>query len=106
MVRRFRKDEFALQESFRSGRESDVDNDRLRQLLESDPQRTARELAQDLIVHYATITRHLHRLGKAHKLAQWVIHDLTERDRQRRGGHSVAVIEAHRQLAEVHHHRR
>lgn len=75
---RFRKGEFNLQDSFRSGRESDVDNDRLRQLVESDPRRTTRELAQDLGVHYATIARHLHQLGKVHKLAQWVPHDLTE----------------------------
>ncbi|VDO60117.1 unnamed protein product [Heligmosomoides polygyrus] len=33
-----------------SGRESDLDNDRLRQLVESDPRRTTRELAQDLRV--------------------------------------------------------
>ncbi|VDP05439.1 unnamed protein product [Heligmosomoides polygyrus] len=38
-------------------------------------------LAKDLGDHYA---RHLHQLGKVHKLAQWAPHDLTERDRQRR----------------------
>ncbi|VDP50106.1 unnamed protein product [Heligmosomoides polygyrus] len=52
--------------------ESDVDNDRLRQLVESDPRRTTRELAQDVGVHYATIARHLHQLANVHKLAQWV----------------------------------
>ncbi|VDO91731.1 unnamed protein product [Heligmosomoides polygyrus] len=61
-----------------SGRESDVDNDRLRQLVELDPRRTTRELAQDLGVHYSTFARHLRQLGKVHKLAQWVPHDLTE----------------------------
>ncbi|VDP07779.1 unnamed protein product [Heligmosomoides polygyrus] len=66
----------------RSGRESDVDNNRLRQLLESDPRRATRELAQDLGVHYASIARHLHQLGEVRKLAQWVPHNLTERDRQ------------------------
>ncbi|VDP14799.1 unnamed protein product [Heligmosomoides polygyrus] len=69
---RFRKGELNLQDSFRSGRESDVDNDRLRQLVESDPRRTNRELAQDLNVLYATIARHLHQLDKVHKLAQCV----------------------------------
>ncbi|VDP06786.1 unnamed protein product [Heligmosomoides polygyrus] len=33
-------------DSFRSGRESDVDNDRLQQLVESDPRRTTHELAR------------------------------------------------------------
>ncbi|VDO70710.1 unnamed protein product [Heligmosomoides polygyrus] len=50
--------------SFRSGRESDVDNER--QLVESDPRRTTRELAEDMGVHYAAIARHLHQLGKVH----------------------------------------
>ncbi|VDP21856.1 unnamed protein product [Heligmosomoides polygyrus] len=36
---RLRKGEFSLQDSFMSGRGSDVDNDRLRQLVESDPRR-------------------------------------------------------------------
>ncbi|VDO75004.1 unnamed protein product [Heligmosomoides polygyrus] len=66
---RFRKGEFNLQDSFRSGRGSDVDNDRLRQLVESAPQRTTRELAQDLGVHYATIARHQHQLGEVPKMA-------------------------------------
>ncbi|VDP48192.1 unnamed protein product [Heligmosomoides polygyrus] len=81
---RFREGELNLQESIRSGRESDVDNDRMQQLVESDPWRSTRELAQNLGVHYATIARHIHQLGKVHKLAQWVPHDLTERGRQRR----------------------
>ncbi|VDO97017.1 unnamed protein product [Heligmosomoides polygyrus] len=69
-------------DSFRSGSETDVDNDRLRQLVESDPRRTT-EVAQDLNVHSANIARHLHQLDKMHKLAQWLPHDLTARDRQR-----------------------
>ncbi|VDP06235.1 unnamed protein product [Heligmosomoides polygyrus] len=69
MFARFRKGEVNLQGSFRLGR--DVDNDRLRQLVESDPRRTTRGLAQELGVHYVTIARHLHQLGKVHKLAQW-----------------------------------
>ncbi|VDP14690.1 unnamed protein product [Heligmosomoides polygyrus] len=57
---RLRKGAFILQDPFRSGRKSDVNNDRLRQLVESDP---TPELTQDLGVHYATIARHLHQLG-------------------------------------------
>ncbi|VDP20908.1 unnamed protein product [Heligmosomoides polygyrus] len=41
-------------------------------------------LAKDLDVYNVTIARHQRQLGKVHKLAQWVPHDLTERDRQRR----------------------
>ncbi|VDP63239.1 unnamed protein product [Heligmosomoides polygyrus] len=42
----------------RSGRESDVDNNRLQQLVESDPRWTTREPPQDLGVHYAITARH------------------------------------------------
>lgn len=82
--RRFRNGDFNLEDSVRSGRSSKVDNDRLRQLVELDPRQTTRELAQVLGVHFTTIADHLHQLGKVHKLAQWVPHELTERDRQRR----------------------
>ncbi|VDO29479.1 unnamed protein product [Heligmosomoides polygyrus] len=57
-----------------------------------DPRRTTRELAQDLGVHYATISRYLYQLGKLHKLAQWVPHDFTERDRQR---HAEVATQLH-----------
>ncbi|VDP19126.1 unnamed protein product [Heligmosomoides polygyrus] len=55
-----------------SGRESDDDNYRLRQLVESDSRRTTLEFAQDLGMHYATIARELPGLGKVQMLAQWV----------------------------------
>ncbi|VDO69331.1 unnamed protein product [Heligmosomoides polygyrus] len=48
--------------SFGSGREPDIDNERWRQMVESDPRRTTRELAQHLGVHYAAIAMHLNRL--------------------------------------------
>ncbi|VDO95926.1 unnamed protein product [Heligmosomoides polygyrus] len=78
-----------------SRRESGVDNDRLRRLVESDPRRTTRELAQDLGVHYATIARYPHQLGKVHKLEQWVPHDLTARD-HRRPAEVATQLQAHR----------
>lgn len=55
--------EFNLQDSWGSRRESDVDSDRFRQLVESGPRRTTRELAQDLGMHSATIVGHLHQPG-------------------------------------------
>ncbi|VDO29979.1 unnamed protein product [Heligmosomoides polygyrus] len=76
-----------------TGRESDVDNDRLRPLVESDPRRATRELAQDLGVHCAAIAKHLHQLGEVHQLAQWLRHDLTERDRQRRAEVATQLLD-------------
>lgn len=82
--KRFRDGDFNLKDSVRSGRASEFDNERLCQLVKSNPRQTTRELAQVLGVHHSTIADHLHQMGKVYKLAQWVPHDLSERDRQRR----------------------
>ena len=69
----FRDGDFNLKDSPWPGRASEVDNDRLRQLVELDPRQTTRELAAILGVHFTTIADHLNQLGKIHKVAQWVL---------------------------------
>ena len=75
--RHFQNGNFNLEDSPRSGRPAQVDNDRLRQLIEADSRQTTRDLAQVLGAHFTTIAMHLRQLGKVHKLAQWVPHALT-----------------------------
>ena len=81
---RFRQGNFNLEDLPRSGRPSEVDDDRLRTLVEADPRQTTRELAQVLDVDHETVTSHLHQLGKVCKLAQWVPHQLSDWDKERR----------------------
>ena len=64
----------------------------LKQLVESDPHQTARELAAKLSVSHVTILEHLHAIGKVSKLDQWVPHELSERNRQRRAEAAATLL--------------
>jgi histone-lysine N-methyltransferase SETMAR len=50
----------------------------LRELVESDPYLTTREMAHQLGVVHGTIENGLQRLGKVRKLGRWIPHQLTE----------------------------
>lgn len=82
--KRFKEGDADFQDKPRSGRPSTFDDERLLQLLNADPRRTTRELAEDFGCHHSTIHDHLHALGKIVKQGMWVPHDLTDNDRKRR----------------------
>ena len=74
---RFKEGDYSLEDKPKTGRSIEVDLDRLKELMESDPKNTTRSLARALGCHYSTIDRHLHEMGKVLKLGVWVPHDLT-----------------------------
>lgn len=77
---KFRSGDMSL-ESEPSGRPVPaIDNDELRTLVESNPRQSVRDIAQNLGVHYSTVSRHLQAIGKVKKLDKWVPHDLTEQN--------------------------
>ena len=65
---RFRSGDFCLEDRPRSGRPSDFDDDRLRQLVEDDPYLTSRAIATMMDVSQPTIIAHLRNIGKVSKL--------------------------------------
>ena len=89
---RFRKGDESLEEAPRSGRSSEVDDDRLLQLVEDDPRQTIRELAGLLGVSQPTIVTHMAQLGKVYKMPQWVLHVLSARDRERRAEAASSLL--------------
>lgn len=74
---KFRSDNFDLKDIPRSGRPSELDNDALTSVVESDPRLTSRELAEKFKCDQSTIIRHLHQIGKSNKAGIWVPHQLS-----------------------------
>ena len=76
--KKFRKGDESLEDDERSARPSEVDNDQLREIIDADPLKTTRKIAEELKVNHSTVVRHLKQIGKVKKLNKWVPHELTK----------------------------
>lgn len=99
---RFRNSNFDMSDAPRSGRRSNFDEDRLNQLLQENSRQTTRELANEMDVDQATISRHLHKIGKVQKLGSWVPHVLNEHDKHQRVVISSSLLSRHRSALQQH----
>lgn len=81
---KFRSGDTSLEDEEGRGRPSEVDNDELKALIEADPRKTTREVAQELNVDHSTVLRHLKQIGKSKKFYKWVPHDLNKNKKNRR----------------------
>uniref|UniRef100_A0A5S6Q6E5 HTH_48 domain-containing protein n=1 Tax=Trichuris muris TaxID=70415 RepID=A0A5S6Q6E5_TRIMR len=79
--RKFEQGDESLETEPRGRPETRVDTDTLKELVEADPSRTARELAVDLDVSHTTVNRHVRQMGKVKKLEKWVPHELTDQQK-------------------------
>ncbi|KAM5254151.1 histone-lysine N-methyltransferase SETMAR-like [Hipposideros larvatus] len=75
---KFRAGDFDLNNASRSGRPTEVDDDKIKALIESNPHYTTREIAETLNIHHLSIHDHLKKLGYVSKLVIWVPHKLKE----------------------------
>ena len=71
-----------LEEEERSGQPSEVGNDQLRAIIETDPLPTTREVAEELNINHCMVSRHLKQIGKVKKLDKWMPHELTENQKK------------------------
>lgn len=81
---RFRSGDYSLEDLPRKGRPVEVDNDRLREQIESDPKQSCEDLAIDFECDPSTIWKHLRQIGKTYRAGVWVPHELTEDQRLNR----------------------
>ncbi|XP_015436815.1 PREDICTED: histone-lysine N-methyltransferase SETMAR-like [Dufourea novaeangliae] len=81
---KFRNGDDSLEDAEGRGRPSLIDKDELKAIIESDPRKTSREVAEVLNVDHSTVIRHLSGIGKCKKLDKWVPHELNESQRFRR----------------------
>ena len=84
-----------LQDEPHAGRTSDIDDEELRQLIESGTHQSTRELAQKLNTSQPTICRHLEALGKVSKLERWASHALTEQNKESRMTVAASLLSRH-----------
>lgn len=81
---KFREGETSLEDQEGRGRPSAVDDAILKTMVEDSPRVTIKELAQQLQVDPATISRHLNLIGKVKKLDKWIPHELSEKQKTHR----------------------
>ena len=77
-LKKFCKGDESLEDEEHSGQPSEVDNDKLRPVIEADPITTTQEVAKELSVNRSTVIQHLKQIGKVKRLDKWVPHELTE----------------------------
>ena len=65
---RFASGNYSIKDESKSGRPTELDDEELLQLVESNPRLTTREMAMKLGTNQSTIVRHLQKLGKVSKL--------------------------------------
>lgn len=82
--KKFKNENFSLEDKPRSGRPSVVDDAILKSELRADPFSTTRELAKRLQVSQTAITTNIHKLGFIQKWSKWIPHDLTEKNKMDR----------------------
>ena len=82
--KRFREGDISLEDRPRSRRPMESDIERLKVLIEDNPQLTTGELSTMLGCNQSTIDRHFHEMGKVNKLGTGVPHQLTSDNIQQR----------------------
>ena len=77
-VARFRSEDFDLKDAPRSGRPTEVDDDKIKAMIENNRRSTTREIAENLNISHTYAERYLKQLGHVNKLDIWVPHKLNE----------------------------
>ncbi|KAG5318880.1 MOS1T transposase, partial [Pseudoatta argentina] len=82
--RRFKNNDFELEDKERSGAPKKFQDKELEQLLDEDPSQTLSELGKVLQVDESTVSKRLKGLGMIQKQGHWVPYELKPRDVERR----------------------
>lgn len=90
--RKFGSGDFDLSDGYRSGRPTELDNDLLVSLVESDPCQTIQELSDKLNSSWSSTQEHLKNIGKVYRHGRWIPYDLTEYNKNQRLTISNALL--------------
>lgn len=69
---KFREGNYDLQDSARSGRPSDIDEEQLLLIVEEDPRQSLETIADRMGKTWSVVQRHMMSIGKVHKSGKWV----------------------------------
>ena len=98
----FNNDNLELDNLPRPGRPLEVDEDRLKQLIEQDPRLTSRCLAEQLGCSHAAVEKHLNELGKTWRYGVWISHQLSPHQLQYRADASMDLMTSQRNYQWLH----
>ena len=73
---RFRSGDFDLKDASRSGRPTEVDDGKIKAMIENDRRSTTQEIAEKLNISHTRVERHLKQLGYVNKFDIWVPHKI------------------------------
>uniref|UniRef100_A0A1I7TUF6 HTH_48 domain-containing protein n=1 Tax=Caenorhabditis tropicalis TaxID=1561998 RepID=A0A1I7TUF6_9PELO len=74
----FKNGDDSLEDHGRQNSPQTIDNDILKQVIESDPSQTTRELAQQFRCFHGIIKNHSHAIGKKNRCEKWTPHELSD----------------------------
>ena len=74
----FRSGDFDIKDASRSGRPTEVDDDKIKVMIENKRHRTTREITEKLNISHKCVESHLKQLSYVNKLDIWVPHKLNE----------------------------
>ena len=75
---RFRSRDFNLKDAPRSGRPTEVDDDKIKAMIENNRRSTIQEIAEKLKISHTCVERHLKQVDYVNKLKIWVSHKVNE----------------------------
>ena len=75
---RFRSGDFDLKDIPRSGRPTEIDDDKIKAIIENNQRSTTREIAEKLNISHTCVERYLKQLSYVSKIDIWVPHKLNE----------------------------
>ena len=95
---RFRSGDFDLKDSPRARRPIEVDDDKIKAMIESNQRSTTRVIAEKLNISHTRVQRHLKQLGYVNKLDIWVPHKLNDiqltKSKSRKSGQNWQLVKA------------
>jgi len=89
---KFRQEDFSFEDELRAGRPQKIETDQLQALLNTNFAQTEKELVEQLDVTQQAIYERVHTMGKIQKEARWVLHELSEDNKNRRRDTALTLI--------------
>ncbi|KAG5323487.1 MOS1T transposase, partial [Pseudoatta argentina] len=100
--RRFKNNDFELEDKERSGTPKKFEDEELEQLLDEDSSQTLSELGKILQVDESTVSKRLKGLGMIQKQGHWVSYELKPRDVERRFGTCELLLQWQKRKGFLH----
>lgn len=92
---KFKAGNFQLQDSSKSGRSSNFDDEELRVTVEEDPRQSLADIASRMGESWSTIQRHMKQIGKVQNSGVWVPHLLSDQNKSQRATICSILISRH-----------